>query len=307
MAKAEAVAGTQRYLRVEHVMGMPVSIDVRDPPADLSERAAAEALDEAFALLRAVDARFSTYKEDSEVSRLARGELREADASPELREVLALCERVRRESDGWFDIRAAGLPASPDPSGLVKGWAVERVARLLRTRGMRDLCVNAGGDVRVLGAAEPGTGRAWRVGVRDPADPLRIVTVVGAQVPEGDGDGCAVATSGNYERGEHVLDPHSGQPARGLASATVVGPDLTFADAYATAAFAMGWQALRWADRLPGYGVFLVAPGGYTAWNTEFTRYLPRSGRTPKSQPCHSPPTAGPKADGAPSEHQSHA
>ena len=275
-AAADATAAGRRHLRVEHIMGMPVSIDVRAAGAAAGAdrvKGVAEALDEAFALLRAVDARFSTYKDDSEVSRLARGELGEAAASPELREVLDLCERVRRQSDGAFDIRAAGLPTVPDPSGLVKGWAVERVARLLRARGLRNLCVNAGGDVRVLGAAEPGGGRGWRVGVRDPADRLRVVTVVHAPVAEG----CAVATSGNYERGEHVLDPHSGQPARGLASATMVGPDLAFADAYATAALAMGWRALRWADRLDGYAVFLVAPDGYTAWNAAFEQYLPPS------------------------------
>jgi len=275
---AGAVAAPRRHLRVEHVMGMPVSVDVRGADAD-EDRAegVAAALDEAFALLRAVDARFSTYQAGSEVRRLARGELRTDDASAELREVLGLCERVRRVSGGAFDIRAAGLPTVPDPSGLVKGWAVERVAQLLRARGLRNLCVNAGGDVRVLGAADPGIGRAWRVGVRDPADRLRVVAVVCAPVGDDRGDGCAVATSGNYERGEHVLDPHSGQPARGLASATVVGPDLTFADAYATAALAMGWRALRWVDRLDGYAVFLVAPDGHTAWNAPFERYLPPS------------------------------
>lgn len=274
-AVSPTYAGPPRHLRVEHVMGMPVSIDVRDAgAAGARAEGVALALDEAFALLRAVDARFSTYRPDSEVSRLARGELPEGAVSPELREVLDLCERVRVQSGGAFDIRAPGLPQVPDPSGLVKGWAVERVARLLRRRGLRHLCVNAGGDVRVLGAADPAAGRPWRVGVRDPADRQRVVAVVQAPVVEG----CAVATSGNYERGEHVLDPRSGRPASGLGSATVVGPDLTFADAYATAALAMGWQALRWADRLAGdgYGVFLVAPDGSTAWNGAFERYLPR-------------------------------
>jgi thiamine biosynthesis lipoprotein len=281
LAGAVAVtrAGPPRHLRVERVMGMPVSIDVRDPGAGAAcaERVAA-ALDEAFALLRAVDDRFSTYQAGSEVSRLARGELPADAVSAELREVLDLCERVRVLSDGAFDIHAPGLPLVPDPSGLVKGWAVERVARLLRRRGLRHLCVNAGGDVRVLGAADPASGRPWRVGVRDPADRRRIVAVVEAPGPQG----CAVATSGSYERGEHVLDPRSGRPARGLGSATVVGPDLTFADAYATAALAMGWQALRWAERLrpEGYALFLVAPDGSSAWSAEFERYLPRRGTT---------------------------
>jgi thiamine biosynthesis lipoprotein len=207
--EVEAAATTalpRRHLRVEPVMGMPVSIDVRGADAGEDRREAlAAALDEAFALLRTVDARFSTYQAGSEVRRLARGELCEDAVSPELREVLGLCERVRRHSDGAFDIRAAGLPLVPDPSGLVKGWAVERVARLLRARGLRDLCVNAGGDVRVLGAAEPDSGRAWRVGVRDPADRLRVVAAVHAPL-----EGCAVATSGTTSAASTSWTPTAG-------------------------------------------------------------------------------------------------
>jgi thiamine biosynthesis lipoprotein len=191
---------------VERVVGIPVSIEGGGDVAG------------AFAWLRWVDETFSTYRENSEISRIDRGELAVRDAHPLVRQVLGRCERLRRATRGYFDARASGRL---DPSGLVKGWAAERAWRIAGGG-----CVDAGGDVRV-------GGRPWRVGVRHPHDEAALAAVVCLR------DG-AVATSGAYERGEHVLDPHTGRPPRGVLSVTVVGPDLATADAYATAAFAMG-------------------------------------------------------------------
>jgi thiamine biosynthesis lipoprotein len=219
-------------------MGTAISLDVRDGSVEPA------ALDDAFEFLRQVDRRFSTYKPESEVSRLGRGELREIDCSPELREVLELCERVRRESEGYFDIRAHGTEGSVDPTGLVKGWSLDRAGRILDAAGARNFCINGGGDVVARG--EAASGQAWRVGIRHPiiADQLAAVLAVT--------DGC-VATSGAYERGDHVRDPFTGLPPVGVLSVTIVGPSLTFADAYATAAFAMGPRGLAWVAGRPGY------------------------------------------------------
>lgn len=229
---------------VREVMGMAVGIDVRD---DLPPEAA---IDDAFAELLRADELFSTYRPDSEISRLAAGALGLERCSSEVREVLAHCEALHAHTGGYFDVRAGG---SLDPSGLVKGWAVERAHGLLRGAGVRHSCINAAGDVRV-GGGRPG-GEPWRVGIRDPFRADHIHTVVALH------DG-AVATSGAYERGDHVLDPHTGGPARGLASATVVGPDLGLADAYATALFAMGPSGI---DRLvldDGYSALAILPDG---------------------------------------------
>lgn len=233
-----AAAPAAGLRRVEQIMGTAISLDVRDAAVHPS------ALDEAFEYLRRVDLRFSTYKPESEVSRLSRGELREIDCSPELREVLDLCERVRRESEGYFDIRAHRTDGSLDPSGLVKGWSLEGAGRILYAAGARNFCINGGGDVVTRG--EAASGQAWRVGIRHPVIADRLAAVLAVT------DGC-VATSGAYERGEHVRDPLTGLPPVGVLSVTVVGPNLTFADAYATAAFAMGTRGLAWLAGRPGY------------------------------------------------------
>jgi FAD:protein FMN transferase len=203
------------------VMGMPITVDIRSRPA-----AAERLLAEAFAWLDWVDATFSTYRDDSQVSRINRGELAPHHAHPAVQDVIADCRRLAKATGGYFDHLLGGRF---DPSGYVKGWAGERLSRVLFARGAADHCVDLGGDVRVRGHARPGV--PWRVGVRDPAG--RIVRVVTS-------DDVAVATSGTYERGEHIIDPYTGQPARSVASVTVAGPDLGIADAYATALFAAG-------------------------------------------------------------------
>ena len=222
--------------RVEHVMGMPIIVDVRDPDVDDA------VLDRAFDWLRFVDATISTYKDESEISRINRGELELADAHETVREVLGRCEELRQETGGYFDARAP-LPGHIDPSGLVKGWAVDRAGAILAEGGARNYAVNAGGDMVLRGGALPDD--SWRVGIQHPLIRDRIAKVVVA-------NDLAVATSGAYERGDHVVDPHSASPPAGVLSVTITGPELATADAYATAAFAMGEAGPSWTALLPG-------------------------------------------------------
>ena len=210
-------------------MGMPVSISGDGD------------VDGAFAWLRWVDATFSTYRPDSEIRKIERGELARGEAHPLVRLVLGRCERLRRETRGYFDARAGG---ALDPSGLVKGWAAERAWRIAGP----DACVDAGGDVRVGGT------RPCRIGIRHPHDRTALAATLALTTG-------AVATSAAYERGEHILDPHTGEPPRGVLSVTVVGPDLAAADAYATAAFAMGEAGPRWTAGLRGYEAMTVLAG----------------------------------------------
>ena len=232
-------------MSTEHVMGMPVTVSC--------DRGA----ERVFAWLRWVDATFSTYREDSEIRRIDRGELRVADAHPAVQEVLARCEWLRRQTGGYFDARAGG---SLDPSGLVKGWAVDRAAALLRGCFL----IDAGGDVLVRGGP-------WRVGVRHPE--RRDALCAALELSD-----AAVATSGAYERGEHVLDPVGGGPARGALSVTVVARSLGMADAYATAAFAMGREGPAWTARLPGCDAMTVLEGGEVLCTEGFgARRLPLS------------------------------
>jgi thiamine biosynthesis lipoprotein len=233
--------------RVEHVMGMPIVVDVRDEHVD------GGVLDEMFDWLRWVDATFSTYKDDSEISCLNRGELALDDAHPDVVDVLDRCERLRVETDGYFDVRAAS-PELVDPSGLVKGWSVDRAAALLDEAGLRNYALNAAGDMRLRGRAVPEL--HWRVGIQHPLEPDQVARVL-------DTTDLAVATSGEYARGHHVFDPHTHRPPRGILSVTITGPDLATADAYATAAFAMGAdRAIHWTARLRGYEAMTILVDG---------------------------------------------
>jgi len=238
-------AQTVGVTRVEHIMGMPIVVDVRD----VDDEAALEPI---FDWLRWVDRTFSTYSDQSEISKLNRGELRLQDAHRDVREVLDRCDELRGETNGYFDVRAE-REDYVDPSGLVKGWSVERAAAIANELGWRNYAINAGGDIRLRGGALPDP--VWRIGIQHPQDRQQIVAVVA-------GDDLAIATSGAYARGEHVFDPHTRRPPEGVLSVTVTGRDLAIADAYATAAFAMGVRGPAWTARLRGYAAMTLLGDG---------------------------------------------
>ena len=247
-------------LRVEHVMGMPVRIDLRDDGVPEA------AVDEVFAWLRWVDATFSTYKDDSEIMRLNRGELSRGGASPAVRRVLDECERLRGATGGYFDARAVAADGAVDPSGYVKGWSVDHAGEILEAAGGQTFSIYAGGDILTRGYPEPE--RAWRVGIQHPHLPHGIAAVVRA-------NDLAIATSGEYERGRHVLDPHTGAPPEGVLSVTVTGPVLGTADAYATAAFAMGREGPAWTAGIDGYEALTILADGTVLSTPGFPRADP--------------------------------
>jgi thiamine biosynthesis lipoprotein len=229
-------------------MGTVVSIHVR--PGDVPIAEVYLALAEARARLHRADAVFSTWKPDSPLSRLRRGEIDASAAPPDVAEVLDRCRWARDLSGGWFDPWAA--PCGVDPTGLVKGWAAARALGALVASGAPAAMVNAGGDVAVFGERAPG--RPWRIGVQNPFDRATVAAVV---EPES-----AVATSGTYERGPHVFDPFSRRAASAVASATVTGPDLDLADALATGLLAGGLAGLSHIEAQPGYEALLISHNG---------------------------------------------
>jgi thiamine biosynthesis lipoprotein len=248
-----------RRVRVEHIMGTAISIDLRDANVD------GALMETAFEWLRQVDARFSPYKPASEISRLGRGELLLDECHPDVGEVLSVCEDLRLESDGVFNAWACRSDGRLDPSGVVKGWAVELAAELLAHAGARNFCINAGGDIVARGS--PQAGRAWRIGIRHPRDASALSAVV--QVTN-----LAVATSGNYERGDHIINARTGMPSGELLSLTVAGPSLALADAYATVAFAMGNDGVEWVAGRPGYSLYAVTGDGRVQYTEEFAELL---------------------------------
>ncbi len=265
--------------RVEQIMGTAIGLDVRD--ASVSPAA----LEEIFSYLRDIDRRFSPYKPDSEVSRLIRGELEETDAGSDLRAIMSLCDQVRWTSEGYFDIRAHRPDGRPDPTGMVKGWALENASRMLEAAGARNYCINGGGDIVARGnpaGSSVAVGEGWRVGIRHPFVADRLAAVLAIR------DG-AVATSGAYERGEHIRNPLTGRAPEGLLSVTIVGPSLTLADAYATAAFAMGPSGLAWVAALPGFagcGVMTDQDGSNArlVWTPGFERFFADDPTAPQGE-----------------------
>jgi thiamine biosynthesis lipoprotein len=235
--------------RVEHCMGTVFSFDIRPPAVNPT------VVEEAVQWLHQVDATFSTYRADSQINRLARGEIAAGNCTPEVVAVLQRCAELEQETGGFFSARPAG---TLDPSGYVKGWATQTASNMLVAAGSTNHCVNGGGDVQCAGDSAPG--QPWRIGIAHPHQPGYLAAIV-------TGTGIAVATSGTAERGTHVLDPHTHLPPHGHTSITVVGPHLGVADAYATAAFAMGTDARDWLETRPEYHGFGITTDG-TTWAT---------------------------------------
>ena len=236
-------------------MGMPWMFDICDTTVGL------ESLRPVIEWLHWVDASFSTYRSDSQIARLNRGELTPEQLHPDVREVLDRCAQLRAGTGGYFDIaspyraRSApeagyGGPGSVDPSGLVKGWAIARAAQQLRAAGAQNFSVNAGGDAMLSG--HPDGDSHWRVGIQHPRSVRDVAMSLGLR-------DMAIATSGAYVRGAHIHDPLADSAPSGLLSATIVGPDVATADAYATAAFAMGAaRAAQFCAGLDGYDAVLI-------------------------------------------------
>lgn len=228
----------------EAVMGTVVTFDLYDDDATPTDLA--PFLDDAIDVLHQADEVFSTYKADSPISRFRRGDMALEQCPALVRDVLKLCETARELTHGWFD--PWSMPGGVDPTGYVKGWAAQRSLEVLRRSGIRGALVNAAGDTASFGG--PQLGAAFRIGIVDPAHIQALACVV-----ESPG---AVATSGTYERGDHLIDPHTGLPASRAASATVTGTDLGLADALATALCVAGREALPLIEGLHAFEALLI-------------------------------------------------
>ena len=246
--------------RVEFIMGMPIVVDVRHDEAEAE-------IEATYDWFRHVDEVFSTYKEDSEISRVNRGELHRRDCTDEMRFILDRCEELTELTDGFFDMRATP-DRSLDPSGLVKGWSVDRAADMLLAAGLTNFAVSAGGDMRLSGCADPEP--EWHVGIQHPTERDQVAVVVAA-------NDLAIATSGAYIRGDHVVDPHSGAAPRAVLSVTITGPILADADAFATAAFAMDAKGPEWTTRLAGYEAMTIMGDGRVLSTSGFPSVAPES------------------------------
>jgi thiamine biosynthesis lipoprotein len=238
------------------LMGMPVTIDIVGAHS-------AGLVNDVFAYFAAVDAQFSVFKPESEISALNRGRLSLSDVSAPMQEVLAIADRTKRETRGYFDIRRPD--GSLDPSGVVKGWAIRNAADLIRAAGVRNFYVDAGGDIQTGGVNA--AGEPWTVGVRNPFNHHEIVKAIWPQ-------GRGVATSGSYVRGQHIYDPfRPDQRLEDVVSLTVVGGDVLEADRFATAAFAMGRAGVHFIEGRPDLEGYAIDAAGVAVKTSGFDRY----------------------------------
>jgi thiamine biosynthesis lipoprotein len=237
----------QQRVHVEQVWGTHVTFDLRDEslPDDVDEILAS-----AIAYLHQVDAWFSTYRADTPITMYRNGLIPLFRTPTVVQEVLSACHFAKQLTGGAFDPWA--VKGGVDPSGYVKGWAAGQVADQLVAAGIRNVCVNASGDIACRGLQAPG--EQWAIGIINPYDTQQIVEVVHV------GDG-AVATSGLYERGNHIKNPRTGTTEVHYDSATIVGPDAGLADALATAALLEGPTAAAWFADLPQWSVYLIKDG----------------------------------------------
>ena len=199
-----------------------------------------EGIQAATVFCQEVDELFSTYKANSQISRLRRGELRIQECDENVKEVWEICDKARELTGGAFDPWA--VPGGFDPSGLVKGWAADKCADILLAAGAEHIHVNAAGDLALRGGffdEESQIVQPWSIGVVNPDNKMEVLQVF--TITDG-----AIATSGTYERGSHINDPFTGMIAIGAKSATIVGPNGALCDALATAVMVAGKDSAIW-------------------------------------------------------------
>lgn len=260
--RAQPTASGMTMKETRLLMGMPIIVEISDPSATQDD--VQDDVEAVFAYFDRVDTTFSTYKESSEISRLNRGELSMEQCSRAMKTVLALSERTKAETDGYFDIHHNGLC---DPSGIVKGWAIHNAAHLLEERGRHNFYIDAGGDIQLSGTKD---GHPWRVGIRNPFNRQENVKVLALS-------DCGVATSGTAIRGQHVYNPHQPtMPLLDIVSMTVIGPNVYDADRFATAAFAMGKRGILFLEGLPGFEGYMIDADARATYTSGFERYVQR-------------------------------
>lgn len=238
------------------IMGMPVAVDIVDESAQEKD------IKDLFSYFWEIDKQFSTYKRDSEIEKINRGEIKKEDCSPLMKKILVLCEKTKKETDGYFDIEKNG---KLDPSGIVKGYAIFEGAKKLRKKGYRNFYVEIAGDIQVYGVNK--NGGKWKVGIENPFNRREIIKVLNLTDK-------GVATSGTYIRGSHIYDPVAKKKANEIAGITVIGPNIFEADRFATAAFAMGKKGLNFIEKLTGFDAYMVTKDKRGHFTSGFEKFV---------------------------------
>lgn len=240
----------------DNIMGMPINVEI----VSGSEKS----INAVFEYFKKVDERFSTYKSNSEITKINRGDINSNQFSEEMKEVFNLAEKTKNETNDYFSITKPD--GKIDPSGIVKGWAIKNAALLVEKMGYQNYFIEAGGDIASNGTDS--SHNNWTVGIRNPFGQSEIIKIIEPK-------GCGVATSGTYARGQHIYNPHEPwQKIEDIVSLTVIGPDIYEADRFATAAFAMGKKGIYFIEQLNNFEGYLIDSSGTATMTTGLNKYI---------------------------------
>jgi len=233
-------------------MGMPIAVEISKSTNDKSANADIEKV---FDYFRYVDEKYSPFKETSEVAKFNRGE----KVSHEMTKILELAQDLKNQTNGYFDIvRPDG---KIDPSGIVKGWAIKNAANILKDLGYKKFYVDAGGDAEIVG-------KNWKWGIRNPFNKSEIVKVLKLS-------NCGIATSGTYERGQHIYNPVGKKSEiTDVVSLTVIGPDVYEVDKFSTPAFAMGRAGIEFIERQKDLEGYMIDKRAIATMTIGFDKYV---------------------------------
>ncbi len=239
------------------LMGMPITVEILDKEAQEKD------IDDVYSYFGYVDRKFSTYKNESEITLINSGKLTDDEYSKDMKLILELSEETKKQTNGYFDIYHEG---KCDPSGLVKGWAIFNAAKILKDRRLANYYIEAGGDIQVSG--KNSQGKNWKIGIRNPFNSKEIVKVLSIYDK-------GVATSGSYIRGEHIYNPKNKDlPITEVVSITVIGPNIYEADRFATAAFAMGKAGIDFIENLAGFEAYMIDRNGVATLTSGLEKYI---------------------------------
>lgn len=237
-------------------MGMPITIEIVDTNVTNFQ------INSVFNYFTYVDKKFSTYKPDSEISLINQGKIKRKHYSQDMKQIFNLALKTKKQTQGYFDIKR---DQGYDPSGIVKGWAILQASKLLQRNGFKNFYINAGGDIQSLG--KNNNNQPWSVGIQHPFNPREIIKVI---FPKNHG----VATSGTYERGQHILNPLTNHQLQSdIISLTIIGPDIFEADRFATAAFAMGQAGISFIESLPNLEGYMINRRGIATFTSGFEKF----------------------------------
>lgn len=238
--------------RTASIMGMPITVEVK---GEWQEVKVEQDIKRVFKYFKWVDETYSPFKETSEVGKHNRGE----DTSDEYKSLLKMAEELKKETNGYFDIVKPN--GKIDPSGIVKGWAIKNAADILRKEGYKNFFVDAGGDAEIVG-------KNWKWGIRNPFNVKEIIKIIKLS-------NCGIATSGTYERGQHIYNPITKKTEiTDILSLTVIGPNVYEADKYSTPAFAMGKEGINFIEGLKGFEGYMIDKNGIATMTSGFHKFV---------------------------------